>query len=375
MGLDVRVCAAVLLATQAAAAPPSPLPERAESESERFVLEVVAEGLQVPSAIEFLPDGRALIAERGAGRVGLLDVRSGTLSPLEGLPALLVEEEAGVHDVALHPDFATNGQVYVAVTVGKRHRSTTAVVRARVRGSRFEEAQRLFTADAWSEDRFHYGGKLAFLGGHLFLTVGDRHWPDRAQDLSNHAGKILRLRDDGGVPADNPFAGDSNARPEIWSYGHRNPQGLAVRPGTDELWSNEHGPLGGDELNLIRRGANYGWPVVSFGWQYSGGPIGKGIVTEKGIEAPRWVWTPAIAPSGLLFYDGTAFQRWRGNLFSGAMAQRHLNRLALREGRVVLEERILDRIGGRVRTLAEGPDGAIYFANDDGKIVRLRPVR
>lgn len=358
-----------------------------ESQRGRFQTEVVATGLKQPSAMVFLPDGRALLVERQKG-VDLLDVKSGTVTPLEGgpealigneigihdanRPAALTGEDAGYHDIALHPDYAKNGWIYLSYSEGPRERSTTAVDRYHLRENKLVDRQRIFTADAYSEDRFHYGGRMAFLGGYLFLTVGERHHQDRAQELSNHAGKILRLREDGTVPPDNPFVGTKDARPEIWSYGHRNPQGLVVHPETGALLENEHGPLGGDELNIIRRGANYGWPVISYGWQYSGGPIGKGITAQEGMEQPLWVWTPAIAPSGMIVYTGTKFPQWRGSLFIGAMAGQHLNRLVVQDGRVVVEERLMNRQAGRVRLVAQSPDGFIYIGNDDGQLWRLR---
>ncbi len=360
-----------------------------ESQRVRFQTEVVATGLKQPSAMVFLPDGRALLVERQKG-VDLLDVKSGTVTPLEGgpealigneigvhdanRPAALTGEDAGYHDIALHPDYAKNGWIYLSYSEGPRERSTTVVDRYHLRENKLVDRQRIFTADAYSEDRFHYGGRMAFLGGYLFLTVGERHHQDRAQELSNHAGKILRLREDGTVPPDNPFVGKKDARPEIWSYGHRNPQGLVVHPETGELWENEHGPLGGDELNIIRRGANYGWPVISYGWQYSGGPIGKGITAQEGMEQPLWVWTPAIAPSGMIVYTGTKFPQWRSSLFIGAMAGHHLNRLVVQDGRVVVEERLMNRQAGRVRLVAQSPDGFIYIGNDDGQLWRLRPA-
>ncbi|HVH70422.1 MAG TPA: PQQ-dependent sugar dehydrogenase, partial [Candidatus Dormibacteraeota bacterium] len=212
-------------------------------------------------------------------------------------------------------------------------------------------------------------------GGYLFLTVGDRHHQDRAQQLNNDAGKILRLHDDGSIPPDNPFVNTKDARPEIWSYGHRNPQGLTVHPETNELWEDEHGPLGGDEFNIIHRGANYGWPVISYGWQYSGGPIGMGITTQKGMEQPLWVWTPGIAPSGLMIYTGTRFAAWRGSIFIGAMAGHHLCRLVVKDGNVVAEERLMNGKAGRVRLVEQTNDGFIYIGNDDGQLLRLQPVQ
>ena len=359
-----------------------------DSQLLRFQAEVIATGLKQPSAMVFLPDGRALLVERQKG-VDLWDPKSGTLTTLEGgpealvgaesgihdanRPATLTGEDAGYHDVVLHPDYANNGWIYLSYSEGPRERSTTVVDRYRLRDKRLVDRQRIFTADAYSEDRFHYGGRMVFLDGYLFLTVGDRHHQDRAQELDTHAGKILRLRDDGSAPPDNPFVGTKDAKPEIWSYGHRNPQGLMVNPETRELWSHEHGPLNGDELNIIRRGGNYGWPVISYGWQYSGGPIGQGITTQKDMEQPIWVWTPGIAPSGMFMYTGDKFAPWRGSIFIGAMAARHLSRLVVQEGRVVVEERLMNRKMGRIRLVAQSSDGFIYVGNDDGQLLRLAP--
>jgi aldose sugar dehydrogenase len=360
-----------------------------DSQRLRFQTEVVATGLKQPSAMVFLPDGRALLVERQKG-IDLLDIKSGALTPLEGgpealvgtdtgvhdanRPATLTGEDAGFHDVILHPNYASNGWIYLSYSEGPRERSTTVVDRYHLRANRLVDRQRIFTADAYSEDRFHYGGRMAFLDGYLFLTVGERHHQDRAQELTNHAGKIMRLRDDGSIPPDNPFVGTKDARPEIWSYGHRNPQGLVVNAETGELWEHEHGPLGGDELNLIHRGGNYGWPVISYGWQYAGGPIGMGITRQTGMEQPLWVWTPAIAPSGMIIYTGTRFAPWRGNIFLGAMAGHHLSRLVLQDGHVIVEERLMNGKSGRVRLVAQSNDGFIYIGNDDGQLLRLRPA-
>ena len=345
-----------------------------ESDSARFRVEPVTGPLKQPVAMTFLPDGRALVADRSAPAMELLDVRTGKLTPLAGLAPMLVMEDSGLLDVVLHPDYAKNGWIYFSYSEGEPHYSTTVVDRARLDGNRLLAGERILTADAWSEDRFHYGGRLAFLDGYLFVTVGDRHHQDRAQDLDNHAGKILRIRDDGSIPPDNPFVAEHARHGEIWSYGHRNPQGLAVDSATGTLWADEHGPRGGDELNAIRRGANYGWPVISWGFQYDGGPIGKGIVAQEGMEQPVWSWTRSVAPSDLVVYSGRAFAAWKGNLFLGAMAGTHLNRLVIRDGRVVLEERLLYPAIGRVRLVEEGPDGAIYVGSDGGGISRLAPA-
>jgi glucose/arabinose dehydrogenase len=358
------------------------------SQLHRFQTETVATGLKQPSAMIFLPDGTALLVERQKG-IDRFDPRSNKLTPLEApdaligtdtgahdanRPATLTGEDAGFHDIILHPDYAKNGWIYLTYSDGPRERSTTVVDRFHLRDNKLVDRQRIFTADAWSEDRFHYGGRMAFIDGYLYLTIGDRHHQDRAQELDTHAGKILRLRDDGSAPPDNPFVNTKDAKPEIWSYGHRNEQGLVANPASGELWEHEHGPLHGDELNVIKRGANYGWPIISYGWQYAGGPIGKGITAEKEMEQPIWVWTPGIAPSDMIFYTGTRFPQWRGNIFIGAMAGRNLTRLVIQDGRVVVEERLMNRQSGRVRLVAQSSDGFIYIGNDDGELLRLKPV-
>lgn len=354
-----------------------------DGEGIRFVATEVASGLKQPVALQFLPDGRALLVQRQSAQLALLE-KSGALhfvdygqaeseSPANG--AILTGEDAGLLDIALHPHYAQTGWIYLSYSSGERERSTTAIDRFRLRGDRVVDRTRIFTAQAYSEDRFHYGGRMVFSGDFLFVTVGDRHHQDRAQELGNHAGKILRLTDDGGVPSDNPFAGRQDALPEIWSYGHRNPQGLVLAPAGGELWSHEHGPRHGDELNRIREGANYGWPVISYGWQYAGGPIGQGLTAQEGMEQPVWVWTPSIAPSGMIFYSGAAFPQWQGNLLLGSMAQRCLDRLVLRDGRVVLEERLMNPQAGRVRLVTLGPGGFVYLGNDDGKLMRLAPAK
>jgi glucose/arabinose dehydrogenase len=344
-----------------------------ESAVARFVLEPVVGGLKQPSAMVFLPDGRALLCDRAAPALYLLDVAARRLTAIEGLPAIVTQEDAGLLDVALHPDYAKNGWIYFSYSEGEPRDSTMVIDRARLEGSRLVARERILTADAYSEDRFHYGGRLVFHEGLLYVTVGDRHHQDRAQEFDNHAGKILRIRDDGSVPADNPFAADAK-RAETWSLGHRNPQGLAIEPSTGILWSHEHGPRGGDELNVVKRGANYGWPVISWGFQYDGGPIGKGIVSQEGMEQPVWVWSRSIAPSDMIFYSGRAFPAWKGSLFIGAMAGTHLNRIVLRDSRVVLEERMLFPVAGRVRMIEEGPDGAIYIGSDGSGVSRLIPA-
>jgi glucose/arabinose dehydrogenase len=221
---------------------------------------------------------------------------------------------------------------------------------------------------------------MAFVDGFLFVALGDREHPPMAQDMSNHAGAVLRLRDDGTVPHDNPFVNvaedvQPRPRPEIWSYGHRDPMGLYRHPKTNELWLHEHGPRGGDEVQLVKRGANYGWPIVSYGLQYDGGPIGMGIPWKEGMEIPAWVYVPSIAPSDLVIYTGNAFPAWQGNFLIGAMAGLHLNRLVFRDGEVVAEERLVQRLLGRIRSIAVDQAGLVYLGSDNGEVWQLQPKK
>lgn len=346
----------------------------------------VADGLVNPWAIAFLPGGDMLVTER-PGRLRI--VRNGRLLPdaVPGVPEVLAQGQGGLLDVAVHPDFASNRLVYLSYSkpIAGAEGATTAVIRGRFENDRLHDVAEIFEAE--SRGRGHYGSRIAFDGdGYVFISVGDRQVPSRgdleahpAQDLTNHHGTINRLHDDGRVPADNPFVDQPGARPEIWSYGHRNPQGMAFHPGTGDLWSNEHGPQGGDELNRIVRGANYGWPVVGYGVNYgSGSTIHEGTQRE-GMESPVHFWVPSIATSGLMFYTGDRFPEWRGDMFVGGLAGERLARLELDGTRVVYEETLVRGLG-RVRDVRQGPDGFIYLAVDDRRggptaIVRLEPAR
>ncbi len=345
----------------------------------------VAEGLVHPWSIAFLPGGDMLVTER-PGRLRI--VRGGNLlpEPVAGVPAVLAEGQGGLLDVVPHPDFSTNRLIYLSFSKPYADGSgaTTAVIRGRFENDRLSNVEEIFQAE--SRGRGHYGSRLAFDGnGYLFITVGDRQAPPEgnleahpAQDVSNHHGTINRIHDDGRVPTDNPFVGRPGARPEIWSYGHRNPQGLAIHPETGDVWANEHGPQGGDELNLIRPGLNYGWPVVGYGVNYrSGLAIHEGTQRE-GMESPVHFWVPSIATSGLMVYTGDQFPRWKGNLFVGGMSGEQLARLTVEGQRVVREESLVQYMG-RIRDVRQGPDGYIYLAIDDRggaptAIVRLEPV-
>jgi glucose/arabinose dehydrogenase len=350
-----------------------------------YRLFTVADGLEHPWSIAFLPGGDMLVTER-PGRLRI--VRNGELlaESVPGVPEVYAQGQGGLLDVVPHPDFASNRLLYLSFSkpLSGDSGATTAVVRGRFENDRLTGVEELF--EAVSRGRGHYGSRLAFdEASYLFITVGDRQVPSRgdleahpAQDLSNHHGTVNRLHDDGRVPADNPFVDRADARPEIWSYGHRNPQGLAVHPETGDVWANEHGPQGGDELNLIRPGLNYGWPVVGYGVNYgSGAAIHEGTHRE-GMEPPVHFWIPSIATAGLLIYTGDRFPEWKGNVFVGGMGGQQLARLTMDGQEVVLEETLVHRMG-RIRDVRQGPDGYIYLAIDDRRggltpVVRLEPV-
>jgi aldose sugar dehydrogenase len=347
----------------------------------------VVDGLEHPWGMAFLPGGDMLVTER-PGRLRI--VRNGALlpDPVPGLPPVRVGGQGGLLDVALHPDFSSNRLVYLSYSKPNADGSegTTAVIRGRLEDDRLTNVEEVFEAQAWTAGRGHHGSRLAFdRDGYLFITVGDRQAPARdnleshpAQDLTDHYGATIRLHDDGRVPADNPFVGRADALPETWSYGHRNAQGMAVHPETNEVWQNEHGPQGGDELNLILPGVNYGWPVVGHGVNYRTGTTIHEATRREGMEEPVHFWTPSIATSGLMIYTGDAFPAWRGNIFVGGLAGEQLARLTMDGHRVLNEETLVQRMG-RIRDVRQGPDGFIYLAIDHRggeltPILRLEPA-
>ena len=382
---------AACLATLATLAHAAQLPAQAdpeihESARHNFRVVTVADGLVNPWSIAWLPNGDMLITER-EGRLRI--VREGRLlpEPVAGVPGVRARGQGGLLEVRPHPDFATNQLLYLSFAKPNEDASlaTTAIVRGRFDGERLVDVEEIFVADAWAAGNAHFAGRLAFdPDGYLYLSVGDRGASANlmadhpAQSLEQHQGKILRLHDDGRLPADNPFVGRSDAKPEIWSYGQRNPQGLAIHPLTGEVWENEHGPRGGDEVNLIRSGANYGWPVVSHGINYNGSVYSR-EAHRQGIESPVWAWVPSIGTSGMLFYTGDQFPWWRGSLFVGGLVGEQLARLTLEGDRVVSTETLLPGAVGRVRDVRQGPDGLIYLAIDGRRgpptaVVRLEPV-
>lgn len=347
----------------------------------------VADGLVNPWSIAFLPNGDMLVTER-PGRLRI--VRDGALlpTPVAGLPAIRTGGQGGLLEVLPHPNFVSNRLLYLSYTKPNPDttQGTTAVIRARFENDRLSDVQEIFEAAVWSTGRGHHGSRLAFdRNGYLFITLGDRQVPSTgdlkahpAQVLATHHGKIIRLHDDGRVPADNPFVGREGARPEIWSYGHRNVQGLLIHPETGAVWATEHGPQGGDELNLIRPGANYGWPVIGFGVNYRTGTAIHVGTHAEGMEQPVHVWVPSIGVSGLMHYSGDKFAGWRGSIFAGGMVGEQLVRLTLDGNRVMNAETLVQR-QGRIRYVRQGPDGLIYLAIDSRQgeptaVVRLEPA-
>jgi aldose sugar dehydrogenase len=335
----------------------------------------LTDGLSHPWALAFLPSGDILISER-PGRLRIF--RDGALlpEPVPGLPEIAATGQGGLLDLALHPDFEDNRWLYFTYVAAVDQGLTTRLARARFEDDRLSGVEVLFTAEPASRGGRHFGSRIVFDGeGHVFLSVGDRGDRPRAQRLDDHAGSIIRLHDDGRVPEDNPLVGHPDARPEIYAWGVRNPQGMALHPQTGALWEHEHGPRGGDQLNIIEAGLNYGWPVISHGIDYSGTVIGQGIRKKEGMEQPLHYWTPSIAPSGMAFHQGDAFPDWEGDLLVGALAHRHLARLSLDDdGAVISEARMLENQNRRIRDVRVR-DGLIYVLtdHDPGELLRIEP--
>ncbi len=350
------------------------------SAEHKFRFKTVAENLEHPWSIAFLPDGRMLVTEL-PGRLRIIEQGRLLTNAVSGTPKVHARGQGGLIAVAVHPGYQTNGWVYLSyadvTTVDGKEVGMTAIVRGRIKNNRWTDEQTIFRApkESYLPTTLHYGSRLVFdNGGHLFFSIGERGIKEHAQELTRPNGKIHRVFDDGRIPSDNPFVGQSNAVPSVWSYGNRNPQGLVRHPQTGDLWETEHGPRGGDELNLIQRGRNYGWPVITFGMDYNGTPI-TALTAKEGMEQPIIHWTPSIAVCGMDFYSGKEFSRWQGNLFVTALAQQELRRIVLDGQRVVKQEVLFKNIG-RVRDVCTGPDGLIYIAlNGPNKIIRLEPVK
>jgi len=345
-------------------------------------VETVATGLANPWSLAFLPDGRMLVSER-PGRLRIVS-RNGTVSdPVAGLPPVFARGQGGLLDVVLSPDFGESRLVYFSYAEPREGASGTSVARGRLveeaGNARLDNVQVIFRQEPAMSGSGHYGSRLVFANdGTLFVTLGDRQSSGTPQqDLSNHLGKVVRIQPDGGVPANNPFRNTPGARPEIWSYGHRNPQGAALDPATGRLWTVEHGARGGDELNRPEAGKNYGWPIIAYGRHYSGERIGEGTA-KPGVEQPVHYWDPSVSPSGLAFYTGDLIPGWKGSLFTGALSGTRLIRLRLDPAgeRVVEEEPLLADLGERIRAVRQGPDGALWLVTDspNGRVLRLAPA-
>ncbi len=341
-----------------------------------FGVTTFTRGLQSPWGLVFLPDGRGLVTEK-PGRLRYVGIDGAVSAPITGVPAVYASGQAGLLDVALDPAFATNKRIYLSYLETRAGGQNIAVARAELNGGALANVTVIFHAVQTQPGGTNIGSRLVFApDGTLFVSVGDRFNPkERAQDLSVDSGKIIRITTDGAPAPGNPFIGRAGARPEIWSYGHRNPEGMALNPATHLLWDVEHGARGGDEINIPAAGKNYGWPVITYGIDYSGAPIGAGITQQAGLEQPIYYWDPVIAPSGMLFYTGEKFPAWKNSLFIGGLGAQALVRLSLNGDKVVGEEHLLIDQHERIRDVRQGPDGLIYVLtdNDDGRILRLSP--
>jgi len=370
IGRAAALLAVVLIASAATRA------QTFQTSAGPIALTTVARGLVHPWALQFLPDGRMLVSER-PGRMRIVD-REGNLSaPLAGVPPVRAGGQGGLLDVRLDNDFATNHAVYFCFTAERR--GAAAVARARLDDSatpRLDDVKVIFTQQGPGGSN-NYGCRIVQAPDrNLFVTLGDHFEPrDQAQNLGNHIGKIIRIGPDGEVPADNPFVGQAGAKPEIWAYGVRNPQGLAFDPATGKLWEQEHGPRGGDEVNIVEKGRNYGWPVIGYGIDYSGAKIHQST-HKAGMEQPLWYWIPSIAPSGMAFYTGDLVPAWKGNIFVGALRGELLVRLERDGDKITREERLLQQLRERIRDVRMGPDGALWLLTDNaaGRVLRLGPV-
>lgn len=335
----------------------------------------VAQGLEHPWGMTFLPDGQILVTER-PGRLRIVSADGKVSPPVEGLPPIAAVGQGGMLDVTLHPNFTENRLVYFSFAEPGPGGQGTAVARGRLEGNALNDVETIFRQKPKLSGGFHFGSRLVFApDGTLYISMGDRGRKERAQNRRNHQGTIARVNDDGSIPKDNPFVNTTEALPEIYTWGNRNVQGMALNPWTGIVWAQEHGPKGGDEVNILKPGANYGWPAITYGIDYDGSIISDKTHME-GMEQPLLHWTPSIAPSGMAFYDGDKFPQWKGDLFVGALKDRHLRRIDLDADMKVLgQELLLEELEERIRDVRSGPDGFLYVLTDspDGRVIRLEP--
>jgi len=369
--ITLLLCLLALLALPSYAAAPQVI----QSEKATFELEKVADGLRIPWGLAFISNTQLLITER-EGSIKLLDTQSKTLTAVQGAPAVLAEGQGGLLDVAVPPDFTAGDWIYFTFVRNKEDQGVTVLARAKLTSSKLVQWQDLLETQSATDTGNHFGSRIAFdEKGYVYFGVGDRGERRNSQDLTNHAGSVMRLYRDGRIPQDNPFNQRTDVPPEIWSYGHRNPQGMAYDDTHKRLWLIEHGPRGGDEINRVLPGRNYGWPAISYGKEYWG-PLAVGEGTHReGMEQPIKQYTPSIAPGSLLLYSGNTFPAWRGNLFAGALKLRHLNRVTLSaDGKAIGEERLLTELDQRIRALTQSPEGWLYFSTDSGNVYAIRPI-
>jgi aldose sugar dehydrogenase len=370
----------VLLALALAAAAPAAAAAQSDTfptEKGSVVLEQVAKGLEHPWSLAFLPDGRMLVTER-PGRMRIVTMDGAISQPLAGVPAVAARGQGGLLDVALDPDFAANRLVYITFAEPREGGAGASVARLRLNpeATGFADATVIFRQQPAYTGGNHFGSRIVFdRTGAMFVALGDRYnLKDQAQNRANTVGKVVRINRDGSIPADNPGHRREGWNAAVWSIGHRNVQGAALHPATGRLWTAEHGARGGDEINIPEAGKNYGWPVITYGRDYSGARIGEGT-HKAGMEQPVFYWDPSIAPSGMIFYTGDRFPGWKGNAFIGALAGGVVARMTLDGDKVVAEERLFAGAGNRFRDVRQGPDGLIYLLTDhrDGRLLRIRP--
>ncbi|MBT1703223.1 PQQ-dependent sugar dehydrogenase [Chryseosolibacter indicus] len=344
------------------------------SDKEKYSIDTITNKLQHPWGIAFLPDGRVLVTER-EGKILIVKDDQLQTEQIENVPAVFATGQGGLLDIQLHPDYKNNGWIYLSYAKPGKEGGATTIARAKLDGNKLTGLHELFTAQPYANSGVHFGSRIAFdEKGYIFFSSGERGTMENAQNLGNHLGKIIRLHDDGRVPTDNPFVNTPGAKPEIWSYGHRNPQGLVYDKVTETLWDHEHGPKGGDELNKVEKGKNYGWPKITYGINYDGKPI-TDKTSMEGMEQPVTYWVPSIAPCGMALVTQDKFPGWKNNILVGALSFQHVARVEIENGNYVKQEKLLDKVG-RVRAVAESPEGFIYVATEGpGMLLKLSPAK